>query len=66
MEQLGWLESAEQWSELRQIRNEFTHDYPDNADERFARLQLAMASGEHILHIYERFIARLQERGIVS
>lgn len=28
MEQLAWLPNAEQWSELRRIRNEFAHDYP--------------------------------------
>ncbi|MBS0543668.1 MAG: hypothetical protein JSR40_08025, partial [Proteobacteria bacterium] len=27
LEQLGWLPSAEQWLELRRIRNEFTHEY---------------------------------------
>jgi len=30
LEQLGWLESADDWQTLRQIRNQFTHDYPDN------------------------------------
>ena len=28
MEQLGWLPDAEEWAELRRIRNEFAHDYP--------------------------------------
>nr|VFK18042.1 MAG: hypothetical protein BECKLFY1418C_GA0070996_103812 [Candidatus Kentron sp. LFY] len=64
MEQLGWLESAEEWSELRQIRNEFTHDYPDGIEERLTRLRLAMASGERISQIYEGFMQRLRERGM--
>nr|VFK11247.1 MAG: hypothetical protein BECKLPF1236B_GA0070989_102127 [Candidatus Kentron sp. LPFa] len=64
MEQLGWLESAEEWSELRQVRNEFTHDYPDDAHERLARLQLAMVCGERISQIYERFVLKLRQRGI--
>ncbi len=28
LEQLGLLPSADEWAELRRIRNEFTHDYP--------------------------------------
>lgn len=29
LEQIGWLRSAEEWSELRRIRNEFAHEYPE-------------------------------------
>lgn len=38
LEQLGWLPSVQDWLELRQIRNEFTHDYPDTPPERQAIL----------------------------
>ena len=27
MEQLGWLPDAEEWADLRRIRNEFAHDF---------------------------------------
>lgn len=63
MEQLGWLESAEEWGQLRRIRNEFAHDYPEDAEERLARL--AMAAGERLLEILEGLMARLRERGIL-
>lgn len=33
--------AAEKWIDLRRIRDEFTHDYPETTGERFARLQLA-------------------------
>lgn len=39
LEQLGWLASADEWQTLGQIRNQFTHDYPNNPTERFERLQ---------------------------
>jgi len=36
LEKLGAIPSAEQWNEIRQIRNRMTHEYPDapehNAD----------------------------------
>ncbi|MFZ5595222.1 MAG: hypothetical protein ACOY4D_13390 [Pseudomonadota bacterium] len=34
LEQLGWLPSAEGWLDLRRIRNEFAHDYPETPQER--------------------------------
>ena len=54
LEQLGWLSSAEEWSDLRRIRNEFAHDYAETSDERFARLQLATASANRALEIWRR------------
>jgi hypothetical protein len=53
MEQLGWLPSADEWIELRGIRNKFAHDYPDTVDERFARFQLAMKSALRISGIFQ-------------
>jgi len=35
LEQLGWLASAEHWGELRRVRNEFAHEYPETVAERF-------------------------------
>jgi len=34
LEQLAWLPSADEWSELRRIRNEFTHDYPETSQDK--------------------------------
>ena len=42
LEQLGWLASADDWQTLRQIRNQFTHDCPDNPTERFESWQAAV------------------------
>lgn len=51
LEQLGWLPSADDWSDLRRIRNEFTHDDPETTEERFARLQLAIQAARRLLEI---------------
>lgn len=55
LEQLGWLASADEWIELRRIRNEFTHDYPELAEERFDRLRLAIQSAWRLLDILNSF-----------
>jgi len=59
LEQLGWLPSAEAWATLRQIRNQFTHDYPDDAAERFERLQAATTAAGQLLTVMEQFDERI-------
>lgn len=62
LEQLGWLPSADEWADLRRIRNEFTHDYPETDTERFERLQLAIASAHRALEILEGISQKIQQR----
>lgn len=62
LEQLGWLPSADEWTTLRRIRNEFTHDYPETTAERFARLQLVLASAHRLVEILAEIDQRIQQR----
>ncbi len=59
LEQLGWLPSADAWAALRQIRNQFTHDYSDDAAERFERLQAATAAAGQLLTVRDQFDERI-------
>lgn len=60
LEQLGWLPDAEAWNTLRQIRNQFAHDYPDTLDQRFERLQAAVQAAGRLLDIMEHIGHKLQ------
>lgn len=62
LEQLGWLASAEAWNLLRQIRNQFTHDYPDSATERFERLQAATQAARQLVDVMIQITTKLQQR----
>ena len=62
LEQLGWLASAEVWNLLRQIRNQFTHDYPDNTAERFERLQAATQAAHQLLDLMAHITTKLRQR----
>ncbi|OGS80504.1 MAG: hypothetical protein A2061_11115 [Gallionellales bacterium GWA2_59_43] len=62
LEQLTWLPSAEEWTELRRVRNEFTHEYPETTKERFERLQLALVAAEKLLGIWESMSLKIQRR----
>lgn len=65
LEQLGWLPSAEEWQELRRIRNEFTHEYPEPAENRRERLELALQSAKRLPQILERFETKASERQMI-
>jgi hypothetical protein len=62
LEQLAWLPSAEEWTDLRRIRNEFVHDYPETPQERLELLQLALASARRLLDILVIFGGKKQQR----
>ncbi|WP_217805772.1 hypothetical protein, partial [Acidithiobacillus thiooxidans] len=59
LEQLGWLPSAAEWSELRRIRNAFAHDYPETPAGRHAQWRLAIAAAEQVLTILNGFATRM-------
>ena len=61
LEQLGWLPSAEEWGDLRRVRNEYTHDYPHTVAERFDRLQLALTAAQRLLEILLGFERKAQQ-----
>jgi len=46
LEKLGYLQNAETWQDLRNIRNKFAHDYPDDPDKNAALINLAAESAQ--------------------
>jgi len=62
LEQLEWLPSAEEWMGLRKIRNNFTHEYPETAEERFARITLAIQSARRISDIFDEICKKIVHR----
>ena len=62
LEQLGWLPSADNWNVLRQIRNQFSHDYPDSAHERFERLQAAVGAAQQMIAVMAKIEGRIRQR----
>ena len=59
LEQLGWLGSADEWLAMRHVRNQFAHDYPDSATERFERLQAAALAARQLVAIQQQFTNKL-------
>ena len=59
LEQLGWLGSADEWLAMRHVRNQFAHDYPDSATERFERLQAAAHAARQLVAVQQQFTNKL-------
>lgn len=47
-EKLGWIESTQDWIELRELRNRLVHEYMESAEDLLDALQQAL-KGVHIL-----------------
>ena len=62
LEQLGWLASADNWNVLRQIRNQFSHDDPDSANERFERLQAAIGAAQQLIAVMAQIESKIRQR----
>lgn len=61
LEKIEALPSAHQWFKLKDIRNAFTHDYPDDSEVRAKALNTAYEHAYELLNIYEgmlKFINR--------
>ncbi|CAK0754815.1 conserved hypothetical protein [Gammaproteobacteria bacterium] len=54
LEKLGFVEGAEKWHNLRTIRNNFAHDYPDDVERNAAQLNLAF---ESVTGLYAMLVA---------
>ncbi|MDD2686370.1 MAG: hypothetical protein PHY62_09455 [Gallionella sp.] len=61
LEKIGALPSVDEWLELREMRNAFAHDYPEDGEQQAAILNLAFVAADRmveILHQIEMFSAR--------
>jgi hypothetical protein len=63
LEQLGWIASADEWLALRQVRNQFAHDYPNSAAVRFERLQAATKAAGQLLATMKKLQTKLASSG---
>ncbi|MEI8295705.1 MAG: hypothetical protein WCG04_04190, partial [Alphaproteobacteria bacterium] len=51
LERMGLLEKTEDWEKLREIRNNFAHEYPDKPDLMAKNLNEAFAGAKVLLGI---------------
>jgi hypothetical protein len=59
LEQLGYLEQAEEWPRLRAIRNQFAHEYPDEPERNASVLNMAFEASDRLKAILDLVAQRL-------
>lgn len=48
LEKLGYVKNAESWQDIRNIRNKFAHDYPDDEDKNASLINVANTAAEEM------------------
>lgn len=61
-EKIGIAENWEQWFELRQMRNEISHEYPVISDEGVSSLNKIILSLDYLENAYSKCISYLNSR----
>jgi len=65
LEKLGIVESLETWDMLREIRNELTHDYSMDFDDRVRNVQRAMWAYGELRRIHAEIVSSLKRHGLL-
>jgi len=61
-EKLGWLDSADQWLEMRKLRNKMVHEYIEDRVVLTDALQAGHAFVPMMLAVASRLIEKTQQR----
>ncbi|MDF1875744.1 hypothetical protein JHD48_08350 [Sulfurimonas sp. SAG-AH-194-I05] len=62
LEKFGIIEDSYKWLEYRKLRNQLTHEYPNNEDDIIEGIKIAIISFKHINIILNRIINYLAEK----
>ena len=61
LEKLEFIEDANNWKDYRDLRNDLTHEYPDNYEDVILNLRKALNAYQHIYSIYKNIIKILDK-----
>ena len=54
LERMGIITSIRSWDQLREIRNQITHEYPENTEERIENIQIALKGYQLLKQIIKK------------
>ena len=64
-EKIGLIPSVEQWQNLREIRNQTTHEYPDNPELTLIGLRKLVENVPVLLALYLQLKTTAETRGLL-
>lgn len=65
LEKLNIIEKADEWDRLGEIRNNVTHDYPSDIDERIENIKLTLEGYSTLKKIYSNIKAYCTVKGLL-
>lgn len=65
LEKLRFLESAQIWDELREIRNAIAHEYPTNPQDHIEIIKLALSGYESLKGVATKLEAACKAQGVI-
>jgi hypothetical protein len=60
LEKLRFIDSVQQWQSIRDIRNRFAHEYPDDPDKNAAHINLACEAAIELFGMLKKIADKLQ------
>jgi uncharacterized protein with HEPN domain len=66
IEKLGILGDANEWLMLRELRNEFAHDYPDEDENKAEALNELKLKIPYLIETFDAFVKYLKNSGVVG
>ena len=61
LEKLNFLSSADWWANLREVRNAYTHSYPDNPEKIAENIEKLMESAYELISFWTVFKSKIQK-----
>jgi len=65
-EKLEIIESADKWSNFRELRNSLSHEYPSNEAELIKDIKLALDYFDEILCVYENIAKYIKSKKLLD
>lgn len=65
LEKLNIIEKTDEWDRLREIRNNVTHEYPSDIDERIENIKLTLEGYSVLKKIYNNIKAYCTVKGLL-
>jgi hypothetical protein len=62
MEKLGAIRSADEFGTAAQLRNKFSHHYPEDAEQRIDKLNLVVEEADFVIATFQDIIAFLKRK----
>ena len=62
LEGLGMIPGRQWWQELRELRNQIAHEYPDRRNEQAAAVNAIFEKSSELAQVFDEFVRTVEEK----